>query len=91
MTPVHWIGVFSGIMLGVAGCTQHRVEVQPIKVEPIYLTIDVNVRVDRELDDFFDYKQPPANGSPITEEPTAPPPAEPAAQPVHPSPSGATP
>ena len=36
-----------------AGCTQHKVEVAPVKVEPIHITIDVNVKVDRALDDYF--------------------------------------
>ena len=40
-------------ILLVAGCTQHKVEVAPVKVEPIYIKIDVNVKVDRALDDFF--------------------------------------
>ena len=35
------------------GCTQHRVEVAPVEIKPIHITIDVNVKVDRALDDFF--------------------------------------
>ena len=35
------------------GCTQHKVEVAPVEVKPIHITIDVNVKVDRALDDFF--------------------------------------
>ena len=30
------------------GCTRHEVE-----MKPIHITIDVNVKVDRALDDFF--------------------------------------
>jgi hypothetical protein len=30
-----------------------RVQVEPIEVKPIHITIDVNVRVDKALDDFF--------------------------------------
>ena len=36
-----------------AGCTQHKVEVAPVEVKPIHITIDVNVKVDRALDNFF--------------------------------------
>ena len=36
-----------------AACTQHRVEVAPVEVKPIHITIDVNVKIDRELDDYF--------------------------------------
>ena len=34
-------------------CTQHKVEVAPVEVKPIHITIDVNVKVDKALDDFF--------------------------------------
>lgn len=33
-----------------AGCTSHKVE---LEVKPMHITIDVNVKVDRALDDFF--------------------------------------
>ncbi len=33
--------------------TRHAIEVAPVEVKPIHITIDVNVRVDRALDDFF--------------------------------------
>jgi len=42
-----------------AGCTKHtvetksQVELAPVEVKPIHITIDVNIRVDRALDDFF--------------------------------------
>ena len=42
------------LMLGAAqGCTQHKVEVAPVEVKPIHITIDVNVKVDKALDNFF--------------------------------------
>jgi hypothetical protein len=55
------------------GCTRHTIDVQPIRIEPIYMTIDVNVKVDRELDEFFDYKNKPAEPAPssTTPAPTA--------------------
>ncbi len=34
--------------------TRHKVEVAPMEVKPIHITIDVNVRVDRALDNFFE-------------------------------------
>jgi len=33
------------------------VDVKPIKVEPIHVTMDVNIRVDRELDQFFAFEE----------------------------------
>jgi hypothetical protein len=42
------------LWLTAAGCaTQHKVEVAPVEVKPIHITIDVNIKVDRALDDFF--------------------------------------
>jgi Skp family chaperone for outer membrane proteins len=40
-------------VLSAAACTQHRVEVAPVEIKPIHITIDVNVKVDRALDSFF--------------------------------------
>lgn len=36
------------------GCTRHEVEMKPVEIKPIHITIDVNVKVDRALDNFFD-------------------------------------
>jgi hypothetical protein len=41
------------LFLASYGCTQHKVELAPVEVKPIHITIDVNVKVDRALDDFF--------------------------------------
>jgi hypothetical protein len=47
------------LLLMTLGCTKHQVEtrsqveVAPIEIKPIHITIDVNIRVDRALDDFF--------------------------------------
>ena len=30
------------------GCSTHKIDVQPIKVEPIQLTLDINVKVQQE-------------------------------------------
>ena len=36
-----------------SSCTKHRVEVAPVEIKPIHITIDVNVKIDKALDDFF--------------------------------------
>ena len=42
------------ILFCVQGCqTSHEVKVAPVEVKPIHITIDVNVKVDKALDDFF--------------------------------------
>jgi hypothetical protein len=47
------------LLLMAFACTKHTVEtksqvnVAPLEVKPIHITIDVNIRVDRALDNFF--------------------------------------
>ena len=41
------------LVLGVACATQHEVEIKPVEVKPIHITIDVNIKVDKALDNFF--------------------------------------
>jgi hypothetical protein len=43
----------AGLITTVLSCTQHKVEVAPVEIKPIHITIDVNVKVDRALDNFF--------------------------------------
>nr|WP_321399165.1 hypothetical protein [uncultured Desulfobacter sp.] len=48
------VAVVSIVFLTLAGCsTRHEVEVKPLEIKPIHITIDVNVKVDKALDDFF--------------------------------------
>jgi Skp family chaperone for outer membrane proteins len=49
------ICVFCGglLILGISACTQHKVEVAPVEIKPIHITIDVNVKVDKALEDYF--------------------------------------
>ena len=42
------------ILTLICGCnTKHEVKVAPVEVKPIHITIDVNITVDRALDNFF--------------------------------------
>ncbi len=41
------------ILISIIGCTKHEIDVKPVEIKPIHITIDVNVKVDRALDDFF--------------------------------------
>jgi hypothetical protein len=38
-------------LLALAGCLS--VKTEPIEVKPIHITVDVNVKVEKALDDFF--------------------------------------
>jgi hypothetical protein len=39
------------LVFPVAGCV--HVKTDPIEVKPIHITVDVNVKVEKALDDFF--------------------------------------
>jgi hypothetical protein len=45
-----WILLLMGLMVGLTGC----IRVKPIRVEPIEITMNVNLRVVQELTNFFD-------------------------------------
>lgn len=42
------------LLLGVAatGCTRHQIAIEH-EIKPIHITLDINLKIDRELDDFF--------------------------------------
>ncbi|MDA3916175.1 MAG: YnbE family lipoprotein [Deltaproteobacteria bacterium] len=43
------------IVFAFTGCqSSHQVEVKPVEIKPIHITIDVNIRVEKALDDFFE-------------------------------------
>ncbi len=49
-----WTGGMLVTVLLLGGCrTSHQVDMTH-DVKPIHITLDVNLRVDRELDNFFD-------------------------------------
>ncbi|MCK5232093.1 MAG: YnbE family lipoprotein [Desulfobulbaceae bacterium] len=41
------------VMLLSACSTRHQVEIKPMEIKPIHITIDVNIRVEKALDDYF--------------------------------------
>lgn len=43
----------SVVVSAVALCGCVNVKTQPIEVKPIHITVDVNVKIDRALNDFF--------------------------------------
>lgn len=59
-------------------CTKHEVEIKPVEtrheiiVQPIQITVDVNIRVDRQLDNFFDFEDKPVDDADTTKKPAAP-------------------
>ncbi len=64
-----WIVAVTGIVGVVVGIGCARIEVAPIEVKPIHITMDINLKIDRSLDDFFSYQNKPA-GQPAVVVPT---------------------
>ena len=50
-----------------------RVKVDPIEVKPIHIVHDINIRVDKQLDDFYAFQEKDAATQPATSQvsPTA--------------------
>lgn len=76
--------IFAGAvsMLALSGCySSHTIEstheIKPVEIKPIHITIDLNVKVDKDLDDFF--KDIDKNQTKAAPAPAAPAPATPAA------------
>jgi len=41
-------------LLAIPACnTSHTVKVEPVEIKPIYITLDVYIKVEREVEDFF--------------------------------------
>jgi hypothetical protein len=47
-------------VIAVATGCRHTIAVEPIEVKPIHMTLDINLKVDRELDEFFEEVDEPA-------------------------------
>lgn len=46
---------FGLVMFVSSGCqTSHQVELKPVEIKPIHITVDVNVRVQKSLNDLLD-------------------------------------
>jgi hypothetical protein len=58
-----WAGLV--LLLAATGCyTRHRVDMTH-EVKPIHITLDINLKIDRELDNFFgDVDQAAAKAEP---------------------------
>ncbi len=70
MSKIFFLLTLMLLMLTIACNSKHEVQVTPIEVKPIHITIDVNIKVDRALDDFFSDLDS-ATGTHSAVEPTA--------------------
>lgn len=55
MTKLPAICIAGIAAASIAGCVNIKTEneIKPIEVKPIHITVDINVKIDRALDDFF--------------------------------------
>ncbi len=52
-----WLCALAATAGTLVSCTQHTIDVQPIEIRPIHMTLDINLRVDRELERFFEFEE----------------------------------
>jgi hypothetical protein len=58
MRTLRFAAATAAVLL-LASC-KHTIKVEPVTIEPIHLTVDLNIRVDRKLDEFFAYEGQPS-------------------------------
>jgi len=59
---IRWLGLsvlFGMLAMGASSCIHAKTESQ-VEFKPIHITVDVNIKVDRELDKFFEDVDAPA-------------------------------
>lgn len=61
------------ICILLAACVSHSVDTEPIEIKPIHITMDINLKVQRELDQFFDFEEEIDPAKPRTEASETPP------------------
>ena len=69
--------VAAAAVVGIAGCA--HVKVDPIQVQTIHIVHDVNLNVDKALEDFFAFQEQQATTRAATQPATQPAPAPTAA------------
>jgi len=40
-------------LLCVPACTRHTVELKPIEIKPIHITLDINIKVQKQIENDF--------------------------------------
>jgi hypothetical protein len=53
-TCAAWPIAIAAVLIS-GGCI--NVKSEPIEIKPIYITMDINLRVQRELEEFFDFEE----------------------------------
>ena len=38
---------------GASACIRTESEIKPIEIKPVHITLDINIRIEKALDDFF--------------------------------------
>ena len=64
----NWMQLAPCVLLA-AGCFAHTVSTAPIEIKPIHITMDINLRVQRELDSFFDFEEATPATTPAPSDP----------------------
>ena len=54
----HWLlaGAAAAI-LALPSCTRHTVKLEPIEIKPIYITMDINIKIQKQLEQDFAFME----------------------------------
>ena len=61
MTRVQWV-VAAVLLAACVGCTKHEVDIKAdtrheiVVSQPIHIKLDINVKIQKDLDNFFDFE-----------------------------------
>ena len=51
-----WLIAGLAVMALLPACTRHVVEVKPIEIKPIHITMDINVKIQKEIANDFAFQ-----------------------------------
>lgn len=48
-----FLAIGGAMMFFPVSCIKTQSEIKPIEIKPVHITLDINIRVEKELNDFF--------------------------------------
>jgi hypothetical protein len=57
----HWmLAGAATAFLALPSCTRHTVRLEPIEIKPIHITMDINIKIQKQLEQDFAFMGEPA-------------------------------
>jgi len=52
-----WLLAVLAGMAFVPACTRHTVRIEPIEIKPIHITMDINIKIQKQLQEDFSFME----------------------------------